>query len=61
MLLTFIVYKTGAVHKTCNPSGLLKKKQTISGIIILMIVFILITSFFILFGISSFDNKSGFL
>jgi len=61
MLLTLIAYKTGLVHKTRDSAGHLKKKQSISGFIIMIIIFFLMTSFFNLFQILSFNNKSNYL
>jgi len=60
LLLTFIVYKTGIVHKTRDSSGQFKKKQSIIGFIIIFLVAILIILFFVLFGIFSFKVNSGF-
>jgi len=60
LLLTFIVYRTGMVHKTRDSSGQLKNKQSITGIIIIAAVAVLIMSFFVLFGMFSFKKHSGF-
>ncbi|MBN2533008.1 MAG: hypothetical protein JXB88_08955 [Spirochaetales bacterium] len=60
LLLTFVVYKTGIVHKTRDPSGHLKKEQSFTGILIMFSVFILIISFFVLFGVVSFKGKVSF-
>ncbi len=61
IILTIIVYKTGLVHKTRDSAGHLQKKQSIFGSLILLIVFLLIISFFLLFQIFSFNDKSTFL
>jgi hypothetical protein len=60
LLLTSIVYKTGLVHKTRDTAGHLKKRQSATGII-MVIVFLLIISFFVLFQLLSFNSNSSFL
>ncbi len=60
LILTFVVYKTGLINKTRDSAGHLKKNQSIFGIIIMIIVFLLITFFFILFQLYSFDSKSNY-
>ena len=59
LLLTFIVYKTGAVHKSRDSKGQLKKKQSLSSIVMMTIVLILIISFFVLFGLFTFTQETG--
>ncbi len=61
MLLTIIVYKTGLVHKTRDTAGHLKKRQSITGILIMVIISLLIISFFVLFQLLSFDSSSSFV
>ncbi len=60
LLLTFIVYKTRAVHKTRDSTGQLKTKQSITGLLIMFAVAALIILFFVLFGIFSFQINCGF-
>lgn len=59
--LTITVYKTGIVHKTRDSSGHLNNKQSMIGFFILVVVFLLITIFFVLFGIFTFDNNSSYI
>lgn len=61
LILTITVYKTGLVHKTRNSSGHLQKKQSIFGSIIMLIVFILIISFFAIYQIFLFNDNSTIL
>ena len=61
LLLTFVVYKTGIVHKTRDSSGHLNKKQSLSGMMVMFCVFALIISFFVIFGIVTFKGTMSFL
>jgi hypothetical protein len=60
LALTFTVYRTGIVHKTRDSAGHLRKKQSLSGSIILLIVFVLIVTYFLVFQIVTFNTESKF-
>jgi hypothetical protein len=60
LLLTVVVYRTGMVHATRDRQGHLKKRQSVSGILILFVVLLLIISFFVTFGLVTFQNGSSF-
>jgi hypothetical protein len=61
LLLTIIVYKTGLVHKTRDTAGHLKRQQSVNGVMIMVVVLLLIISFFVLFQLLSFDSKSSYI
>ncbi len=60
LVLTITVYRTGLVHKTRDSAGHLKKKQSFTGIIIMLTVFILIIAFFLIFQLVTFKAESKF-
>jgi len=60
LVLTLTVYRTGIVHKTRDSAGHLRKKQSFSGSIILLIVFALIVTFLLVFQLLTFSAESKF-
>ena len=60
LILTITVYRTGLVHKTRDSAGHLRKKQSFSGSIIMLSVFTLIISFFLIFQLKTFNSESTF-
>lgn len=60
LLLTFIVYRTGIVHSTRDAQGQLKKRQSLHGIAIMLTVLVFMISYFVGFGLYTFQEGTPF-
>ena len=61
LALTFIVYRTRIVHKTRDATGQLKRRQSFAGAVTMIVVFVLITAFFVTFQETALQAGAGLI